>query len=522
MWERYKVHSWDLEFITTQSTTIPGQIMAWVDPDPADAWTSSPSNLSKVAAQGNSVAQNVWRNFNVCLPNVGSKEFYTNPTTSSDPRFTQCGVARVINAGGFSLTTPTTVYQIYQTVDLTFLQPELSSATVSAPVGRASTSSPIAASLLKGATVASGIPMSVGTDGTVNIDTSNNGTMNILVEVATKVANSSNVSGSFGVDFGALAEQALDLVKTSSIAYAAPPTSDTSDAWARSEILLPSSSSWLVKPSMFGLSGLSPLQSELAIRLVNGGIDTVFGARKALGLPLNPTPTYQGGVTSAMEMSQYVSHYTDSQTLFYQAILAGATGFQYSEYGLPIYWSAETALNYLVGNWVANAAADIMTFVVHVWAVGGSWNPNGLLAASPTGSNVEIDWDASVQTEGGPSNFNGTFYTVRATAIGPGPCWVQLPDPVLTSAINGDQILVSISATSLPRIVGTIPDLSSRFQDEGQDFSKIKPLGFCPLIPETKFSRKRLTTASEGSSFQRAGGIARSDASNTPVVRARQ
>jgi hypothetical protein len=276
-------------------TTFDGQVIAFVDPDPADVWTNTPLNINKAAAQFNSQPDNVWKNFETRLPIVsGVPDFYTNPVSTSDVRFTQAGVLRVVYTGGCVFPSGVTSYQlfnVYQWVDLTFSQPELDiSSGASSSIGKVSTTQSVRTNLLKGATVSSAIPVSITPDG-ATVDTSNLGGANLVVELISQGQNLSDMAASFGVDLGI--DEALDTVRQ---VVRLPEHGVGETLEAVSQFLLSGDKSWNLNPQAFGLTNVQLPSTVMNLFAVPATITTLSDARKLTKLRV--MATLPAGTTS--------------------------------------------------------------------------------------------------------------------------------------------------------------------------------------------------------------------------------
>jgi len=212
-WEKFQVIQWEFYAVGTQGTTASGQILTFVDPDPHDNWTNEAINLNKAAAQYGAMPKNVWQEWVVALPksqDLKTTTFYCNPTTNSDTRFTQPGVLRVVNCGGFSglTTTPLTIYHIYQKATVKFIDPELNidQATLR-PVGMITQKFPSGAPTTSGgavvtqdAVITTGVPLTVSGNGTITVDTSDIGDNNVVIEIEGLVTNSSDTAPTIAID----------------------------------------------------------------------------------------------------------------------------------------------------------------------------------------------------------------------------------------------------------------------------------------------------------------------------------
>lgn len=293
-WEKYMVESWEFLFVTTQGTTTSGQLIAFVDPDPRDDWVNDPYNVSKAAAQFGSMPINVWQNFGTRLPLTKDTKvtaFYTNPTTSSDVRFSQPGVLRVINAGGWS-TLPAgglTVYNVYQRVTLRFMDPELSvtSGAAAKPVGTVTDTTPKASTVgtplfSASATIASGISLTVASDGTLNIDTSSIGDNNVVIEFEAQVENSSDVETTIGLD--PQATSTLDhSISTVRAVFSADNTL-VGQLTALAHVLLDGTKSWSLQTVLLGVATVAVRQAYARIWVVPRSTTTLEAAARITGI----------------------------------------------------------------------------------------------------------------------------------------------------------------------------------------------------------------------------------------------
>lgn len=293
-WEKYMVESWEFLFVTTQGTTTSGQLIAFVDPDPRDDWTDDPYNVSKAAAQFGSMPINVWQNFGTRLPHTRDTKvtsYYTNPTTSSDVRFSQPGVLRVINAGGWS-TLPAggvTVYNVYQRVTLRFMDPELSVTAGAAmrPVGVISDASAKTTAigtplLTPSSTIATGVPISVAADGTLNIDTSSVGDNNVVVEFEAEVENNSSVEHTIAID--PQASSALDQSISSVRAVFKADASISGQLTALAHVLLDGTRSWSLQALLLGVATVAVRQATARVWLVPRSTTTLLAAARLTGI----------------------------------------------------------------------------------------------------------------------------------------------------------------------------------------------------------------------------------------------
>lgn len=293
-WEKYMVESWEFLFVTTQGTTTSGQLIAFVDPDPRDAWTNDPYNVSKAAAQFGSMPINVWQNFGTRLPltkDTKVSSYYTNPTSASDVRFSQPGVLRVINAGGWS-TLPAgglTVYNVYQRVTLRFMDPELSTDGITRPVALVtdtmSKPSTVGTPLFTAsATIASGINITVAADGTLNIDTAAIGDNNVVVEFDAEVENSSGVETTIGID--PQASSTLDhSISTVRAVYNAD-NSLVGQLHALAHVLLDGSQSWSLQAVLLGVATVAVRQAIARIWVVPRTTNNLESAARLTGIKL--------------------------------------------------------------------------------------------------------------------------------------------------------------------------------------------------------------------------------------------
>lgn len=291
-WEKYMVESWEFLFVTTQGTTTSGQLISFVDPDPKDTWTNDPYNVSKAAAQFGSMPINVWQNFGTRLPltrDTKVTSYYTNPTSTSDVRFTQPGVLRVINAGGWS-TLPAgglTVYNVYQRVTLRFMDPELSVSGVSRPVGIVTDTTERPTSVgtplfTASATIASGINISVAADGTLNIDTSAIGDNNIVVEFDAEVQNSSGVEATIGLD--PQASSTLDHSISTVRAVVNADNTLVGQLRALAHVLLDGAQSWSLQTVLLGVATVAVRQAIARVWVVPRGTTTLEAAARITGI----------------------------------------------------------------------------------------------------------------------------------------------------------------------------------------------------------------------------------------------
>lgn len=278
-WERYRVKEWCLRFVAMNGTETDGQTLAFIEPDPQDAWSNSALNMNKASAQYGSVPDNVWKHFKVCLPIVpGVPDFYTNPLTTSDPRFSVAGVAYVIYAGGVKFpsgTTTVNLFNVWQDIDLEFYQPELTLAASSA-MSSGTTTTPTIANILNGIKVAGVVPVNVTSDGTVQIDTGSLGGNNIVAEIISTAQSAADVAGIFGIDWSA-GSSALDAA-TQVVRLAQQSLGLAGETI--SQVLLPGNQSWQLSPTSFGVTNANLLQTVLNLFVVPSAVVTLGQASK--------------------------------------------------------------------------------------------------------------------------------------------------------------------------------------------------------------------------------------------------
>lgn len=204
-WERWKIVHCYYTFRTMQNQTVTGQLLSFVDPDPDDTWTNNPQNLSRAAAQMGAQGLAVYKDYEVHYPRVNKFSetvFYTNPTQTSDSRFSTAGYLKVINAGGFNFSSTTKVYQIYMHCKIHFFQPELTLTSLTPVTEIKNELVSDITKLFLGATAKSGIPVQIGADGSIDIDTSNISGSNILVEGSAEFTNLLTASTTGRLDIG--------------------------------------------------------------------------------------------------------------------------------------------------------------------------------------------------------------------------------------------------------------------------------------------------------------------------------
>jgi hypothetical protein len=278
-WERYAPREWEFLLSSMHGTTFDGQVIAFVDPDPVDTWTNTPLNINKAAAQFNAQPDNVWKNFETCLPIVpGVPDFYTNPLNTSDARFTQAGVLRIIYTGGCIFPSGVTSYQlfnVYQWVDVRFSQPELELSAATTSVGQAKTTTPTRTNLLNGASVSSAIPVTITPTG-ADIDTGNLGGNNLVVELAATANNLSDVAASFGIDLGV--SGAIDSVQQ--VVRLAEKDLGGFSAEAVSQYLFSGDQSWSITPQAFGLPNVQIPSAVMNLFPVPMTITSIAEAQK--------------------------------------------------------------------------------------------------------------------------------------------------------------------------------------------------------------------------------------------------
>lgn len=279
-WERYAPREWEFLLSSMHGTTFDGQVIAFVDPDPIDAWTNTPLNLNKAAAQFDAQPDNVWKNFETSLPIVsGVPAFYTNPLSSSDARFTQAGVLRVVYTGGCVFpqgVTSHNLFNVYQRVNLRFSQPELDITQAAAPqVGQAKTTTPTRANLLNGATVSSAIPVTITPTG-ADIDTGNLGGNNLVVELIAAAENLSDVASSFGIDLGV--SGALDSIQQT--VRLGEKLTPAGIGEAASQYLFSGAQSWSITPSAYGLPNVQIPNAVMNLFPVPATVVTLADAQK--------------------------------------------------------------------------------------------------------------------------------------------------------------------------------------------------------------------------------------------------
>lgn len=311
-WERYRPRAWEFLLSSMHGTQFDGQVIAFVDPDPADVWSNTPLNINKAAAQFNSQPDNVWKNFETRLPIVpGVPDFYTNPTTSSDVRFTQAGVLRVVYTGGCVFPQGVTSHQlfnVYQWVDLMFAQPELDVVSgSSSSVGRVSTTQSTRANLLNGAKVSSAIPVTLTPNG-AQIDTGNLGGSNLVVELIAEAQNLSNAASSFGVDLGI--QETLDQVQQAVRIGAAPVGSAQGPlVEAVSQYLLDGTRSWELFPMANGIPSVNLPNTVMNLYTVPSTVFSVSQAQRLTKMRKisAPPPTSEAGAALICRASDMIT-----------------------------------------------------------------------------------------------------------------------------------------------------------------------------------------------------------------------
>jgi len=214
-WEKFQVLQWEFFAVGTSGTQTNGQVLTFVDPDPQDNWTNEALNLNKAASQYGAIPKNVYQEWVVGLPmssDMRTTTYFTNPTTTSDVRFTQPGVLRVINCGGFQglTSTPTELYHIYQKPSLKFMDPELNVSATSiqrpvatvtfVPPGGSMPTTAGSAVFTQNATIATGVPLTISSNGSVTVDTSEIGDNNLVIEIAAEVTNASDTAPTVAID----------------------------------------------------------------------------------------------------------------------------------------------------------------------------------------------------------------------------------------------------------------------------------------------------------------------------------
>lgn len=422
-WERYAPREWEFLLSSMHGTTFDGQVIAFVDPDPADVWTNSPLNINKAAAQFNSQPDNVWKNFETCLPIVpGVPDFYTNPVTTSDVRFTQAGVLRIVYTGGCVFPSGVTSYQlfnVYQWVDLRFSQPELEVAATSS-IGQAKTTTPLPTNLLNGATVSSAIPVTITSSG-ANIDTGNLGGNNLVVELITQASNLSDVASAFGVDLGI--EDALDSVKQ---VTRLPEKSRGEIGEAVSQFLLSGEQSWSVTPTAFGLPNVQLPSSIMNLFPVPSTILTLEEAAKH---------TRQRKISAAPSSATTISglnfgtNCVQGDWCFAKAVSTGSR----TDLGFNPAFQAQTitvgSTNYPVVTvtWTPAGPGEVLQVTQIVSYSNPDTNTSLIPADSMPFSGVNYTGALNLAPTGGGAT-RGQMRRLQFTSLGSGQCQINLVD----------------------------------------------------------------------------------------------
>jgi len=292
-WEKFMVESWAFLFITTQGTETSGQIIAFVDPDPRDSWEDDGFNVNRAAAQFGAVPINVWQHFATRLPvgrDTSTTSYYTNPVTSSDVRFTQPGVLRVINCGGWGVLPSggKTVFSVYQRVKLRFMDPELDVTTAAARPIAVITDNTVrgttvgAPLVTPSAEIRTGIPVTIQTDGSVNIDTSSIGNNNLVVEMEAQVENLSDVETTVGID--PQGESFLDQATSTIRAVFRADNTLAGQAFAAAHAVLVGRQSWNLQALLLGAASVAVRQVVMKFWVVPGNVRNLERAAKITGI----------------------------------------------------------------------------------------------------------------------------------------------------------------------------------------------------------------------------------------------
>lgn len=296
-WEQWSIIHWEYKFRTVQNQMVTGQLMSFVDPDPKDTWSSNPQNLNRASSQWGAEGRAVYKDYTVPYPKSGhrwlNQVFYTNPTNTSDERFSNAGYLKIVNAGGFNFASQTMVYQVFMHCKVKFFKPELTLTTLTPSstlevVGAVSDIN----KLFQAAAVKSGIPVELGADGSIGIDTSTIGGHNIFLEGSAFITNllGAAMSGRFDLGTGTGAG-VLDWGYDPTIYPGSLLDGTLTEVTSYGQALLSGEYSWLITPAIIstvgGLLGgrFSGRRATLNINLVPSAftaLDHVYGAFKGI------------------------------------------------------------------------------------------------------------------------------------------------------------------------------------------------------------------------------------------------
>lgn len=196
-WEKWTIKSLSFHFDTTQGTQKTGSVYAFIDTDPVDTLTNSPTNLNVAVRSAFSMSAAFWNTFDCAYPpDRKFTDMFIAPN-GNDTRFSQGGILYVVYGGGAENATSIAIWNVTVRYEIEFRVRSLGNGGSSLGANTTFTNTnPVTASLLKGAAAVAGsqIPVTLDGDGAFSIPKYITDVNNILVSAFVGETNLSGVT----------------------------------------------------------------------------------------------------------------------------------------------------------------------------------------------------------------------------------------------------------------------------------------------------------------------------------------